>query len=445
MKPRDYDFIIIGAGVAGASAFHWLTTIPNTKTLILEEKSEKFNYRSARILVTHAQQYLHPDVPLNDPSIGTRSVKTIGHSSKNDSVLLKGFEEFGVHFGMTIDEVALSRWYVSEGKKKGGMVSWESKATKISKNIGFVEVEYERDQQTFRVSGSLLIIATGAYSPDLQKSVGFGVPDSFNYLLASFHAKPDDIESTFQMDWDFHLNPKISEVGPFQVTRAKDFFNIIMLSNESYEVMEDKFLRIVKNYKPIQFWFQKTKERPENLKASDLVRGKLFKHPIDRFYTDNIVLLGESTGFVTECYNEGLVGGLGGSKFLFEVISSIISKTTQITDNPNDNLFPASKLKEYQDKFRKELMGNFHASQKGSEKMFLTPGRYQQDIWDAYIKAIKEDRTVRKNIHNAWVSPDLANYPLENDNYCGEKIYLALPFQLKITLGPMFLKMKFFK
>ena len=47
MKPRDYDFIIIGAGVAGASAFHWLTTIPNTKTLILEEKSEKFNYRSA--------------------------------------------------------------------------------------------------------------------------------------------------------------------------------------------------------------------------------------------------------------------------------------------------------------------------------------------------------------------------------------------------------------
>ncbi len=441
----QFDFVIIGAGISGASTFHWCSTIPNTKTLIIEAKNENERFESARILVGHAKQFLHSDVPTHDSKIFVRPVKAIGHSSKNDFAIINGFQEFGEYFGTVIDEQNLIKWYLSQGQKNGGTVSWESKAKSIRRIDKMIEIEFERQNESVKAHCALLILATGPYAPELQKSIGFDIPDCYNYISVTFHATPEDIESTFKMDWDYHLNPKISTVGPFQMTRANNYFNIIMLGNESYEVMEDKLLRILRNYERVKYMFQKTKERTENMTFSDFRRGKEFKHPIKKFYTHNAVLVGEATGFVTECYNEGLLAAVASSKFIYETITEIINQKREKGQNIDYSDFSEVNLKRYQDKFESQLFKNFHISQKASEAMFLTPGNYQQEIWDAYISAIKSDRTVRKNIHNAWASPNLVNYELENDEYCGEKIYLALPLGAKVALTPRFLKMKFFK
>ncbi len=441
----QFDFIIIGAGISGASAFHWLSTIPNTKTLIIESKDEKERFESARILVGHAKQFLQPEVPTEDPKIFVRPVKSIGHSSKNDFAIIHGFQEFGEYFGTVIDEQNLIKWFLIQGQKRGGTVSWNSKAKSIKQTENAIEIEFEKQKEIIKAQCALVLIATGPYAPELQKTIGFDVPDCFNYLSATFHAKPEDIEATFKMDWDYHLNPKISPVGPFQMTRAIDFFNIIMLGNEPYEVMEEKLLRILKNYEKVKYMFQKTRERPESLTASDFRRGKEFKHPVKKFYMQNAVLLGEATGFVTECYNEGLLGALASSKFIYETIIEIVNSKKEKGLAVEYKDFSEANLKKYQEKFENQLFKNFHLSQKASEAMFLSPGNYQQEIWDAYISAIKSDRTVRKNIHNAWASPNLVKYELENDEYCGEKIYLALPLGAKVALTPKFLKMKFFK
>ena len=106
--------------------------------------------------------------------------------------------------------------------------------------------------------------------------------------------------------------------------------------------------------------------------------------------------------------------------------------------------YSKDQLSQYESSVNTELKGNFFKSQNGSQDLFLTPGAYQQTIWDAYIKAINEYQQVRKNIYLAWVDPELKRYPLENDEYCGEKIFFSLPLSARVALTPYFLKLKFF-
>jgi flavin-dependent dehydrogenase len=435
-----FDFVIIGGGIAGASLFHRLSSIQGARCVLFEKKKREERFEAARIIVGHAGQYLHEDAPIHDQKIFVRPVKGIGHSSRNSSTIIQGYEEFGEYFGQVVDEQKLIHWFIEKGESLGGICHWDTDVKTISIHDGKATIEVVTSSDTSTINASLVILATGPYASDLQKKMGFAVPDQYKYLVASFHAKPEDIESTFKMDWDYHLNPKISTVGPLQMCRAHDFFNLIMQSDESFDVMEDKLVRIIKNYEKIKYMFSKTFERPENIQASDFRRGKQFKHPIKEFVRDNIVLLGESTGFVTECYNEGFLGALAGSKFLYETIVSILNNKEILSET---NKFSQKNLKAYEEKFKSILFKNFQTSSVASEKMFLTSGNYQEEIWDAYITAISKDKKVRKNIHAAWASLELAKYPLENDEYCGEKIFFSLPIGSRVMLTPKFLKMKF--
>lgn len=424
-----FEFVIVGAGVAGATAFYYLSQI--APTLLIEKKIETERFYSARILVQHAASYLISDIPRDDSTIFLRPVNTIGHSSRNKSVDLKGNQEFGAPFGTVIDEQNFIRWHIKAGQGKGGQVLWNTTVTQIQITLEKVDV---RIQSGENIEAKVILLATGSYDPHLQRSLGFGNPYYLNELIATFFASSDVIDASSQADYFFHMHPQMSTCGPVQMTRGRDFFNFIYVSSDSFEQMSTKFLRILQNYQPIQYMFHGVKNPPSTLTAQDFRYIRIGKHPISTFVQDRVMLLGESTGIVTECYYEGLLGAFASSKFAAELLRTL---------NNARNTYSRTELLPYETSLRAHLLKNFHTSQKGSEELFYTSRDEQLAIWDAYIDAIKNDRKVRHNIYLAWTLPDLAGYPLENDQYCGEKIYFALPLGTRIKLTPYFLRLKF--
>lgn len=434
LKKHEYEFVIIGAGVAGAVAFFYLSKI--APTLLIEKKEKDTRFFSARILVGHAQQFLPEDIPLDNHEIFIRPVDTIGHSSRNLECVIEGTQEFNQPFGQVIDEQKFIHWFIERGAEQQGRAIWGTKVVSLERTgeIWGVKCHNSVGNSPTTIQAKMLIMATGAYGTDLQKYLGFKIPDQLRYLAATFFANQEGIQALGKADYIYHLHPKISTVGPLQMTRANNFFNIIYVDNLPYNEMEEKLLRILQNYEPIQPWFNSVTNKPANLTSQDFRHGLVWKHPIKEFVQNNVLLIGETTGLVTECYYEGLMGALATAKYAAHTLQELFV---------NKRAYTKECLSQYQAIVSSVLLKNFHKSQTGSENMFLTAGSHQIDIWDAYQKSIQKDKKVRRNIHLAWTDPDIANYPLVNDEYCGEQIYLSLPLGIRLLLTPYFLKLKF--
>lgn len=423
-----FEFIIIGAGVAGATAFHYLSKI--APTLLLEEKNQETHFDSVRIIVGHAHQYLPPEIPLTDPSIFLRPVNTIINVSRQKEARIPGQTEFGKPFGWVINEQNFIHWCLQAGEKSGGKIVWQSKVTHIEYTPS--EVIVTVDSTSYH--GKLLLLATGAYAPELNRDAGFGLPDQLNTLSTNFYASPEVFDRIFPGDYFYLLHPQMSARGPFQMTRGQTFATAIYVSDESYDVMKDKFLRILRNYAWLQPILKEMQNPPAAITEKNIRFGKVWKHPIAFFSTNRAIILGEASGIVTECYYEGLLNCLASAHFAQKVITDLYHHNQE---------YSLENLKLYDGMIRESLLNNFHLSQKGSEGMFLSPGQYQSVIWDAYLDAINSDKKVRQYIWLAWVDPDITHYPLDHDEYCGERIYMNIPLGNRLLLTPYFLKLKF--
>jgi flavin-dependent dehydrogenase len=220
------------------------------------------------------------------------------------------------------------------------------------------------------------------------------------------------------------------------MTRANDFFNMLLVSSENMDTLVEKFIRVLKNYAPIQGLFTNIQNSPSTLTPDQIRKIHISKHPVPTFVQDRVVLLGETTGLISACYYEGVFVGLLSAKLAAESMKQLYLKRST---------YSRQDLLSFEKQLGDVMLGNFFHSQNASQDMFLSGGPDQLAIWDAYIDAINKDPTVRRNIYLAWVKPDLARYSLENDEYCGEKIYLNLPLGTRLKLTPYFLKLKFSK
>jgi len=232
------------------------------------------------------------------------------------------------------------------------------------------------------------------------------------------------------------MHPKISTHGPFQMTKGDDWFNIIVVSKDSHEEMIETFMRVIKNYDYVQPLFENVTNSPDSFDSNSIRKLKVWKHPVKELVKDGVILLGESTGFVTQCYYEGFLGNFVGAEIASTVLKDIYN---------SGRSYNKENLCMYQELVKNKLLKNFHLSQKASEDMFLGNREGQFKIWDAYLKALNKHKQVRKNVWLAWTDNKIPDYDLENDEYCGEKIFFSLPLVWRAKLTPFFLKMKFTK
>jgi len=434
----DYDFAIIGAGIAGAISFYNLSK--NGSSCIIIDKADKsIPFLLCKLVCEHDFPFM-PDIPRNNLDIFVRDHWTSIYASRNIEAIVDG-KEFGAPLGKLADEYHLIQWYLDKGKEHGGKTQWNQLVSevKIRKDNALLTLqpteksEIEVEVEKIRVKA--VILATGASGIKLQQDLGFKTPTILNAITATFKCDPALIEQNIPVDYIFRLHPQISLEGMFWLNRAVNYFNIGFVSKETPKEMGIKFLRILQNYEPIQQFFKGIERKIDTLTVDDFHYKKCTKYPIDSKVSDRVIVIGDAAGLLYPLYLEGVIGAAASAKIASEVLIEL---------NNIDSNFNSRDLRRYENLLSARLLNSYFKMGKISDEMFFR-GKEKPPftIWEAYLNAINELQQLRKNIWIAYRCQDLGNYPEENDLWCGEQIYKHLPLSKKVSLMPFFLKFKF--
>jgi flavin-dependent dehydrogenase len=420
----ETDFVIIGAGIAGVTAFAFLST--RAKCILCERKPPHQKYSLSRVMCNHSFQFL-PFLDASNNQVFPRThLYTIYASQQYEAKI--SADEFGSPLGKFLDEYEFLLAMEQIGCNNGGII-------KFNTEINQIEITQERvicqDTTGNLIHAKAILLGTGS-DFTLSNKLGFAQPDTVNWVAATFHGTPEQIEKNVPQ-YIFRMHPKMSKDGPLALNIGRDFFNIGLISKEPFEVIEERFLRILKNYQPIRNYFTGLTPNPDSIHREQLQKGVGVKHPIKNFVKDRVVLIGDAAGLVTPMYYEGVLGAFASTRFASETLIEI-HKTTGI--------FSAANLKQYERKVYEILLKRYFVSGTRSEALFLTSGSDAEVIWDTYIQVLKKYPQARRNVHYVFGCDDLANYPLEHDEEVGELIFKELPLSRKVMLTPLFLRMK---
>ncbi|MHA1767869.1 MAG: NAD(P)/FAD-dependent oxidoreductase [Promethearchaeota archaeon] len=436
----DYDFAIIGAGIAGAMAFYNLTK-EGLSCIIIEKRSQFKRFFLSKLVCEHDFTFM-PDIPKQNSEIFVRDHWTSIYASRNIEALVNG-KDFNAPLGKIADEYHLIRWYLDNGEKNGGKVRWEQSVETIQiqrqEAILNLTSKNKTNKEFDKIRVKAVILATGASGINLQRDLGFQIPTILNSITATFKSDPLSIEKNIPADYIFRLHPQISLEGMLWLNRAKNYFNIGYVSKEDPDAMGLKFLRILQNYKIIRPYFKGLEKQVKNLKPKDFTYKKCTKYPITRKSSNRIIVIGDAAGLLYPLYLEGIVGAAASAKIASEVLINLDRNNKKCRYNEVD-------LKEYERQLSTRLLKSYFKMGIISDEMFFR-GKEKPPftIWDAYLNAINDLELLRKNIWIAYRHNDLGNYPEENDIWCGEQIYKRLPVSKKVSLMPFFLKFKFIK
>ncbi len=439
-KIHDYDFAIIGAGVAGAIAFYNLSK-NGSSCIIIDKRNKSIPYLLCKLVCEHDFPFM-TDIPKNNLDVFVRDHWTSIYASRNIEALVNG-KEFGAPLGKLADEYHLIQWYLNKGKEYGGKIQWNQLVSevKILKENAQLTLQTtdksETNVEIEKIRAKAIILATGASGIKLQQDLGFKTPTIMNAITATFKCDPALIEQNIPVDYIFRLHSQISLEGMLWLNRAVNYFNIGYVSNETPKEMGIKFLRILQNYKPIQDYFKGLEGEIETLTVDDFHYRKCTKYPIDSKVSDRVLIIGDAAGLLYPLYLEGVIGAAASAKIASEVLIEL---------NKNENSFRSQDLRKYEQLLSARLLNSYFKMGKISDEMFFHGNEKPPfTIWESYLNAINELPQLRKNIWTAYRCQDLGNYPEENDLWCGEQIYKHLPLSKKVSLMPFFLKFKFIK
>lgn len=416
-------FLIIGGGVAGSLAFYYLSQI--APTLLIDKKPILEEYYTSRIFSEHNFNWV-PKCLHNNIEIFPRDHVVSIYASKKEEARLEN-QEFGKPLGKLMNEYKFVKKLQEEAIQKGGLIH---RGIAIE-NIIISENEVIISSQNKKFYGKMLLIATGS-DFTLQKQLGFGKPDTINWVAANFFADYETISKNVP-NYVFRLHPQMSLDGPLAINQGDSFFNIGLISSDPLPTLKEKFIRVLRNYQPIQSFFNEMKPNHMVLTETDLLTGIGVKHPIKTKVNKRVLLLGDAAGLVSPMYYEGIIGCLVSAKISTDILQNLYN---------NGSNYHSDELKEYENQLNKKLLNSYFASGDNSEAIFYKNGNDNQIIWEAYIKVLQKQKIAREKVYNAYICNDLENYPLKNDEIVGEAIFNELPLGKKITLMPVFLKAK---
>ena len=418
-----YDVIIIGAGIAGASFASKISKY--AKTLLIEARDKGNLPVTTNIFPEHNKPFLR-EVDYTDKELFPCIHYKINYMDKKCNGTIDS-TEFGEPFGYLSYTENLLKHLLDRCEEQGGEIRYNENVSKIIRHKEKVEILTNKGESYFC---KLLAIAAGSHSFELQKSLGFDVPDSYMGIYTNFYGDEDKIKDNIDWNYVFHINPKVSQNGPLFFNRGKErlFTGFLGKMDDEPAEIKSKLDRIFTNYKPIQPFIKDLK------RGSTTVVGKISKHPINTLSDDRVLILGESGGLVTAFFYEGLLGGLASSEIATNVLLPLLE---------TDSNFTRAELKQYDQEVYRILVDSYFKTNLASEFLFYYAKSKIQLLWETYCKFISEDSTIRRYIWEAIRRHDLENHDLERDRWAGEQIFKRLPFLSKTTYWPHFLRAMF--
>ncbi|MHA1674873.1 MAG: NAD(P)/FAD-dependent oxidoreductase [Promethearchaeota archaeon] len=457
-----FEYIIVGAGIAGCKLFYHLSKV--APCLLVDQSAPISPYKKAKVVCFHSLPWLeelHLDSP-TESVIPTQAHWKAIYASRNREVVVDG-QEFGQQLSVIINEYDIRKWYLDNANPENGKLLWNSQCVNISREsanlqwrLSIKDNQISQNSQNPKntqnhqapkntlhplvstLTANCLILATGAsglkQSPSLQANLGFKTPTLYNGISCTFTAPAEVLDQNIPMQYQFRLHPQISTTGMLFINRFRNFFNIGFVEQSDRPAMEAKFLRILRKYAPIQDFFKGVDKTPTQVTPEDFSFFPACKGRVQKIVKDGVALVGDTAGLLYPLYFEGIAGVGASTLILASVLHEIYEKKLP---------YNAKNLQRYQEQLQHSIISKYMAAGDMSDELFF---RFNEQppfaVWDAYLQSIAEVKQVRKNIHHAYVCQDLANYPIENDNWVGEQLFHRLSPAKKVTLLPKFVKFK---
>ena len=417
-----YDVIIIGAGVSGAAFASKISKY--AKTLLVEAQDyDKYIPIRTNIFPEHNKPFIQEEINWEDRTIFPTTHTTSNYMSDEHNGVINS-TEFGIPLGNISYTENLIGELINKLKQQGGSFHSNEKISQINRHGDYLELINNKGEL---YSTRLLILSTGSRGFELQRSLGFEVPDSYTGTYIHLYGPEDKINENLEFNYTFHINPKISRNGPFFFNKGIDRISAGYLGerNQSKEEIISKLERILKNYKLIQPIVDGL-----SYNISDAVVGEISKHPIKKFSNDRVLLLGEAAGIVTAFFYEGLLPGVACADIAAKTLKPLIEQ---------GSTYGRIELQKY-DSEVKRILFTYLRNGKALEYLMYNDSSYVKSLWRLYTELLNENRTARKYIYLAYINHDLANHKVKNDRYVGEKLFGKLPALSKLTLSPKFIK-----
>ncbi len=417
-----YDIAIIGAGTAGATAAHLASK--DFETIVIDA-GQNAEYRPSSGVFPDHNNFGFDPIPDNIFARDHLSMCYMDHEGKRGTVT---GAEFGRKLGKILYLPRYLEYTIGQAQKGSTTFCFQTKATHVQVSDDDVTITCESSGETREIHCDVVLLATGPTDFHLHSQLGFQVPRVHKAIQAEFQ-KDEAALSEWDCDYTFHVHSKISQTGPFWVTRRTGEFNVGYIDRQ---VSIEKFRNILERHKPIQPLLQGAKPLVVEGKNTHIFVANIAADATKDLVKNRALVLGDAAGMATPFYYEGV--GLARYAALFAVEHLRTLRETKLPPT-RENLRP------YQERVHQSLTSKLYKSSEGSRTVFFENSS-MDTIFSSYVNAINKNKDVREKIVFAyWNNP--VNYKFSNDSDVGRKIYDNLPLGKKITLLPLFLKASF--
>lgn len=416
-----YDVIIIGAGIAGASFASKISKYANTLLIEAQDYEKEIPLRT-NIFPEHNRPFIK-EINWENKTIFPCLHTKLNYMSDQFNGVIDS-DEFGIPLGNICYTENLIDELINQFEQQGGTFNSNERISKVNRYSDYLELTNNKGES---YTTKVLVLATGSRGFDLQRSLGFQIPDHYAGTYIHLYGDENKINENLEYNYTFHINPKISRNGPFFFNKGKErvFTGYLGGKYESKEEIVSKLERILKNYKPIQPFIDGL-----NYNISTAVVGDISKHPIKKFSQDRVLVLGEAAGIVTAFFYEGLLSGVVCADVATNTLKPLFEKGSS---------FNRLDLSNY-DKEVKRILMTYFKNGNALEYLIYNESSYVKTLWRLYTELLNENKQARKYIYEAHINHDLSKHNTSNDRFVGEKWFAKLPTLSKIALSPKFFK-----
>ncbi|TFH28220.1 MAG: hypothetical protein E4G98_05505 [Promethearchaeota archaeon] len=326
LDKTTWEFVIVGAEIAGCKLYYHLSKV--VPCLLVEHSGPLSPYKNAKVICMHSLPWLdelHLDSP-TDAVIPTLAHWQAIYASQHREVVVDG-REFGQQLSVIVNEYDVRKWYIDNANLGNGKILWNSQCVKISPGSANtrwqLSIKHDKNPQNLQkpqhplntqnsqttqprdsptISAKCLILATGASGliqrPSLQASLGFKSPTLYNGISCTFTAPSEVLDLNIPMQYQYRLHSQISTTGMLFINRFRNFFNIGFVEQSDRPTMEAKFLRILRNYAPIQGFFTNVDKVPSDITPEDFSFFPACKGRVHKIVKDGVALIGDAAGLL---------------------------------------------------------------------------------------------------------------------------------------------------
>lgn len=309
-----YDVIVVGGGPAGLSTAIF-TAQKGYSVIVLEEHSEiGLPLQCGEYLPTPQEMKdLLPNVPDHDLIFNypkhvivnkTRKTQIVGPTNRIYEFELNGY---------VVNRPLLEKYYLELARKAGAVIKTNSRVSKLTKDGVCLKNGTEiKGAVIVGADGPMSLIAREANLPHYQKSADdFAI--GLEYLMEDIDIQPDTVEMYFGSKYAPGGYAWVIPKGP---NRANVGFGIRPSYKEKGISIHDLLLRFIRKHPLVANRFSKGK-RIKTIIGSIPVGG-----PLKKTWTDRVIVVGDSAGFVMASNGGGiptaLVGGFAASQAISE-------------------------------------------------------------------------------------------------------------------------------